>query len=58
MAPTPAQSDLKAVREFFGMDLPEMKAEWAKGGLTSKDREQVAGGIRDGSLTYPDPEAA
>ncbi len=62
MAATSAQTDLKAVKEFFGMELPEMKAEWAKGGLTSKDREQIAGGIRDGSLTYPDrqsePEAA
>jgi hypothetical protein len=64
MAPTPAHSGLKAVKEFFGMDLPEMKAEWAKGGLSARDREEIAGGISDGSLTYPDlllgpePEAA
>ena len=58
MAATTGQTDLKAIKEFFGLDLPDMKAEWAKGGLTSKDREQIAGGIHDGSLTYPDPEAA
>jgi hypothetical protein len=55
--PTTAQTDLKAVKEFFGMGLAEMKGEWAKGGLTSQDREEIAGGIRDGSLTYPDREA-
>ena len=54
MAATTGQTDLKAVKEFFGMDLPDMKDEWPKGGLTSKDREQIAGGSGDSSLTYAD----
>ena len=54
MAATTGQTDVKAVKEFFGMDLPDLKDEWPKGGLTSKDREQIAGGSGDSSLIYAD----
>ena len=54
MAATTGQTDLKAVKEFLGLDLPDMKAEWARGGLSSKDREQIAGGSGASSPTYAD----
>jgi hypothetical protein len=59
---TQRQTDLKAVKEYFNtperpMTLTDMKAEWVKGGLTDADREEIAGGIRDGSLTYLDRQA-
>ena len=60
---TQRQTDLKAVKEYFNtperpMTLPDMKAEWVKGGLTDQDRAEIAEGIGDGSLTYPDRKVA
>lgn len=59
---TPAQQDLMAVKNYFGMELADLKTEWAKGGLTKEAKAEIAGGIRDGSLTYParqaEPEGA
>jgi len=50
---------VKEIKEFFDsperpMGLHEMKAEWVKGGLSEQDRAEIAGGIGDGTLTYPD----
>lgn len=43
---------LKAVRDFFGMKLADMKAEWTNGGLTDQDKAQILAGLADGTLTY------
>lgn len=40
----------KLVKEFFGMTLAEMKAEWIP--LPQKDKEDITKGLRDGTLTY------
>ena len=45
-------SVLKLVKEFFGMKLADMKAEWANGGLTVQDKADLEKGLRDGSFTY------
>jgi hypothetical protein len=54
------QTPVKLVKEFFGMSLPEMKSEWIQRDLaeidpkklTDKDKEELASGIGNGSLTY------
>lgn len=43
-------SGLKLVREFFGMTLAQMKAEWTI--LPQKDKDEILSGLRDGTLTY------
>lgn len=43
-------SPLKLVRDFFGMTLAEMKAEWTT--LPQKDKDEILSGLRDGTLTY------
>lgn len=43
-------SPLKIVREFFGMTLVEMKAEWVP--LSQSDKDDILSGLTDGSLTY------
>lgn len=43
-------SVLKLVREFFGMSLQEMKAEWTT--LPAADKAQIEKGLRDGTLSY------
>lgn len=43
---------LKAVRDFFGMNLTTMKAEWTNGGLTDQDKAEILAGLTDGTLTY------
>lgn len=59
-----AQSDTALIKNYFGMDLPTAKREMTgPDGLTREDKAELAQGIRDGSLTYPDrkqpePEAA
>jgi len=63
MAAAGKSAGVKEIKEFFGtlerpMGLTEMKAEWVHGGLTEQDRAEIAGGIGDGSLTYPDREMA
>lgn len=45
-----ANATVKEVKEFFGMTLAEMKAEWVT--LPSKDREDILKGLSDGSLNY------
>jgi hypothetical protein len=45
-------ANVKEIKDFFGMTLPEMKKEWINGGLTDADKEQLAKGIGDGSFTY------
>ena len=62
MAAAPKPAGVKEVREFFDtperpMTLPDMKGEWVKGGLTQQDRDEIAMGIGDGSLTYSDRQA-
>jgi hypothetical protein len=67
MATSAKPAGVKEIREYFGapgvtgnqrdMTLPDMKNEWVKGGLTTEDRAEIAGGIGDGTLTYPDREA-
>lgn len=44
------QAGMKDVREFFGMSLPEMKAEWVS--LPEKDKAEILAGLSNGSLTY------
>lgn len=52
------KSDLQVLAGFFGklpgQSLKDMAAEFKL--LTEQDKAELAGGIRDGSLTYPDPE--
>lgn len=45
-------SGLKAVRDFFGLKLTDMKNEWTNGGLTAEDKEQILAGLKDGTETY------
>lgn len=47
---TVKHATMKDVREFFGMSLPEMKAEWVP--LTDAEKAQILGGLSDGTLTY------
>lgn len=49
-APAKPASPLKLVREFFGMNMTEMKAEWTTMGQADKD--QISGGLANGTLTY------
>jgi hypothetical protein len=52
-----AQSDAVVIKEYFGMTLPEARAELTgPDGLSKEDKAQLAEGIRSGSLTYPGPE--
>jgi hypothetical protein len=44
------KATVKDVKEFFGMDLPEMKREWIP--LPAADKEQIMKGIGDGTLDY------
>jgi hypothetical protein len=44
------QAGMKDVREFFGMNLPQMKAEWIP--LSEKDKAEILAGLSDGTLTY------
>lgn len=44
------QAGMKDVREFFGMSLPQMKAEWVP--LPEKDKAEILAGLTDGTLTY------
>lgn len=46
------KATIKDVKEFFGMNLSEMKAEWMQGGLTNQDKEDLMKGIGNGTLTY------
>ena len=51
-----ARTDAVVIKEYFGMTMPEAKAELtSQGGLTKEDKADLAQGIRDGSLTYPGP---
>lgn len=50
--PTKPAGGLKAVRDFFGLKLQEMKAEWTNGNLTDDDKAQILAGLTDGTLTY------
>lgn len=51
MAKTDAPKyNLRAIKEFFGMNLAQMKAEFI--GLPEKDKEQIDAGITSGTLTY------
>lgn len=43
-------SVLKLVKDFFGMDLKAMKAEWTV--LSADEKAQIEKGLRDGTLTY------
>ena len=47
-------TDAVVIKEYFGMTLPEARAELTgPDGLTKQDKADLAQGIRDGSLTYP-----
>jgi hypothetical protein len=49
-----ARTDAVVIKEYFGMSLPEARAELTgPDGLTKEDKADLAQGIRDGSLTYP-----
>ncbi|MFF0183470.1 hypothetical protein [Streptomyces sp. NPDC005244] len=50
--PNKPAGGLKAVRDFFGFKLADMKAEWTNGGLTDQDKAQLLAGLTDGTLTY------
>ena len=46
------KASLKEVRDFFGMTVPQMKAEWTQGGLSTTEKEQIQIGIANGTFTY------
>lgn len=50
MPETKTPSPLKLVREFFGMNLQQMKTEWQT--LPQKDKDEITAGLKDGTLTY------
>ena len=54
MADEKKQSDVSVIKGYFGNPpgggAKEFMAEWKQ--LTALDKEQLAGGIRDGSLNY------
>lgn len=50
--PNKPAGGLKAVRDFFGLKLADMKAEWTNGGLTDQDKAEILAGLTDGTLTY------
>lgn len=45
-----ADVTLKEIREFFGMSMPEFRAEWTA--LSSEAKAQIKAGLSDGSLNY------
>lgn len=47
-----AKANIKVIKEFFAMGMAEFKREWVEGGLTDKDKEEIAEGIGNGTLTY------
>jgi hypothetical protein len=49
-ANTEITATAKNVKEFFGMNLAEMKAEWMT--LGQDDRNDILRGLSDGSLNY------
>lgn len=44
------QATIAEVCKFFGGPLAKIRAEWNN--LTDQDKEQLRGGIGDGTLTY------
>lgn len=50
VAEMPAPSILKMVKEYFGMNLAQMKAEWTP--LSPADKADIEKGLRDGTETY------
>ncbi|MGW6789970.1 hypothetical protein [Streptomyces chartreusis] len=50
--PNKPAGGLKLVREFFGLNMQQMKAEWMGGGLTDQDKAEILAGLSDGTLTY------
>ncbi|SOE25707.1 hypothetical protein [Streptomyces sp. OK228] len=50
--PNKPAGGLRAVRDFFGMKLQDMKTEWTNGGLTDQDKAELLTGLTDGTLTY------
>jgi hypothetical protein len=61
MASNVTSRPIKPVKDFFGMSLAEMKAEWIqKDGdvpvgaaiLTPQDKDDILTGLENGSLTY------
>lgn len=44
---TAQATPLARIREFFGMDLKSMKAEWTQGSLTALDKKQLMEGVAD-----------
>ena len=50
------KATVKDVKEFFGMTLAEMKAEWMGKGngavLSDQDKQDILAGLGNGSLTY------
>ena len=45
-----AEATLKAIREFFGMNMAEFRKEWTA--LDSESKTQIRQGLSDGTLTY------
>lgn len=41
---------LKMIRDFFGMNLAQMKVEWSP--MPQEDKDQLLLGLRNGTLTY------
>lgn len=46
------KATIKEVRDFFGMSLAEMKAEWTQGGLSKAEKDAIQIGIANGTFTY------
>lgn len=46
---------LAAIRDFFGMDLKEMKAEWTQGPLADTTKKELMKGVWALYEAYPNP---
>lgn len=57
-----AEAAVKDIKEFFGLNMAEMKAEWlgkdnvgnpvTTPTLTAEDKKQILEGLGNGTLTY------
>lgn len=45
-----SKSILVQIREFFGMDMPSFRKEWAA--MSDADKADLKAGVENGTLTY------
>jgi hypothetical protein len=52
------KSDAVVIKDYFGMTLPEARAELTgPDAMSAEAKKEIADGIRDGSLTYGKPSS-